>query len=190
MSPPRSLLSPGQTIPSTPHAAEKEHSGVALAFQTSSKLLHLFGLCPTSLETKTSSVLGRMPGWTREGRRWGGGGRRSWGRTQRPQGSPPCGAGNRWEPPGCVTVVPGSQEAPAQLPGVMATRSPAAGLPPGPRGCPSSQLTGCPGEAAEGNAAGLPEGPHGQETGPREPLRSPCPAHCSLCLLSTCRRRS
>lgn len=188
MSPPRSLLSPGHTIPSTPHAPEKEHSGVALAFQTSPKLLHLFGLCPTSLETKTSSLLGRTPGWTREGRRWGGGGRRSWGRTQRPQGSPPCGAGNRWEPPGCVTVVPGSQEAPAQLPGVMATRSPAAGCPQdhGPDPPPSSLAV----LVRQPRATGLPEGPHGRETGPREPLRSPCPAHCCWGLLSTSRRRS
>lgn len=85
--------------------------------------------------------------------------------------SPPCGASNGWELPGCVVL--GSQEAPAQLPGVMATRSPAAGCPRdhGADPPPSSRAVLLRPRRA---TPGTPEGHHGQETGLQEPLCSPC----------------
>lgn len=67
----------------------------------------------------------------------------------------------------------GSQEAPAQIPGVMATQSPAAGCPRdhGADPPPSSLAVLVRQRRA---TPGIPEGHHGQETGLQEPLRSPC----------------
>lgn len=78
---------------------------------------------------------------------------------------PPCGASNGGELPGCVVL--GSQEAPAQLPGAMATRSPAAGCDP-PLSSRAVLLR------LRRAKPGIPEGHHRQETGLQEPLRSPC----------------